>query len=131
MKKPLDPKIVLAGSRLSKLLSCKHMLAFMKKEDSESKTTSSKGGVESHGELPPTYPLIKATPTVAGFWTSSVPPSLFLHRSVQWLATYCLTIVYWVCSEKTAISLVSQVQRLRATVLMEQYLGSSSKPRPT
>lgn len=134
MKKPLDPKIVLAGSRLRKLLSCKHILAFIKKEDPGSKTKSSKGGAKSHGELLPCLfpvcPLIKETLTIAGFWTSyakwllcALLTPFFEQECVQWLPTYCLITVCWVCREKTAVFLVSQVQILRAAILKEHHLG--------
>lgn len=37
------PKILLAGSKLGKLFSCKHLLPFMKKEGTEGKTKRSEG----------------------------------------------------------------------------------------
>lgn len=98
-KKPLDPTTVLAGSRLRKLSSCKQILTFMKKEDPESKTKSSKGRVKSHGELlpsfSPVFSLIKETPTITEFWTSYEPVTpLCLPHSSFWTGM-CSLVIYW------------------------------------
>lgn len=112
MKKLLDAKI---RSRLRKLLAANNILAFMKKEDPESKTKRSKSGVKSNGRITPKpFPCIspdQRNSTIAGFWTSYAPvtPLCLPHSSLctgmcSVLSTYCLTTVCWVYREKTAVS---------------------------
>lgn len=51
------PKILLARSRLRNYSAGKHILAFMKKDDSDSKTKSNKGGTKNHVELVPHFEI--------------------------------------------------------------------------
>lgn len=137
-KRPLDPQSSTGNKQAKKTTELQTLFSFhwkgrLRRQNQESKRWSPK----PRRIIPRLWDLMKETSKSAGPWTSyrsatPLPPT-FLLLFRNFYSGYLMSVppLYAGCVRiRQLVSLVSQFHRLRATILKERHLGSSSKPRP-